>query len=449
LGNCAGVDWASEKHDVLIADQSGKELFAGTFVHDEPGITSLCAGLVKHDVEVVAIERPDGLLVERLLETGIQVLALHPNQVKAARDRFRASGGKSDRFDSFVLCELARTDRHRFRVLEPDSDETKALRALTRAREDLVTARVAMANQLRAELERFWPGPVGLFADLDSRISLAFLARYPSPADAKGLGEKRLAGFLKTHGYSSRKTPAQLLERLRSAPAGRGGPVETRTRRSIVLRLTQTLQIMVEQIRELESEIAEALDAHPDGEIFRSFFVTRTSVICAATLLSEIGDCRARYPHRDAIAAQAGHAPVAVESGKRKSAKFRWACNKRLRRALDTVAMSTARWNPWAADRYAQARARGHNHRRALRTLGRAWSRILWRCWQTRTPYDPQRHTGLQQHITVTIPSPAGPVTDVAATQRMAGAAITTSAPHRPSTYHSTPSLQPLLSTGG
>jgi transposase len=88
----------------------------------------------------------------------VRVLALHPNQVKAARDRFRASGGKSDRFDSFVLCELARTDAHRFRVLEPDSDQTKAVRALTRSREDLVAARVALANQLRAELERFWPG---------------------------------------------------------------------------------------------------------------------------------------------------------------------------------------------------------------------------------------------------------------------------------------------------
>ena len=104
MGNCAGVDWASEKHDVLIADPSGKELLASTFAHDESGITSLCAALIKRNVEVVAIERPDGLLVERLLETGIQVLALHPNQVKAARDRFRASGGKSDRFDSFVLC---------------------------------------------------------------------------------------------------------------------------------------------------------------------------------------------------------------------------------------------------------------------------------------------------------------------------------------------------------
>jgi hypothetical protein len=62
-------------------------------------------------------------------------------------------------------------------------------------------------------------------------------------------------------------------------------------------------------------------------------------------------------------------------------------------------------WNPWAADRYAHARARGHTHRRALRTLGRAVSRIIWRCWQTHTPYDSNRHTGLQQHITVTIPS--------------------------------------------
>jgi transposase len=399
MGNCAGIDWASEKHDVLMADEAGEELLAATFAHDESGIVSLCRAMVRHDVEVVAIERPDGVLVERLLDAGVRVLALHPNQVKAARDRFRASGGKSDRFDTFVLCELARTDRHRFRLLEPDLDETKALRALTRAREDLVAARVALANQLRAELERFWPGPVGLFSDLDSPISLAFLARYPSPSDARGLGEKRLGAFLKAHHYNNRKTPAQLLERLRSAPSGRAGELETARRRSIVLRLTRTLHMMVEQIRELEREIAEALDAHPDGQIFRSFFRTPGSVICAATLLAEIGDCRGRYPHRDAIAADAGQAPVAVESGKRKHAKFRWACNKRLRNALATLAHNTRRWNPWAAARYTAARGRGHNHRRALRTLGRAWSRIIWRCWHDRTPYDPQRHTGLQRHM--------------------------------------------------
>ena len=431
MGNCAGIDWASEKHDVLVEDPAGEELLAATFSHDEDGVSALCRALVRFEVEVVAIERPDGLLVDRLLDAGVGVLALHPNQVKAARDRFRASGGKSDRFDGFVLCELARTDSHRFRVLEPDSDETKALRALTRAREDLVAAKVALANQLRSELERFWPGPIGLFNDLDSRISLAFLGRYPSPIDARLLGEKRLAAFLDAHNYNNRKTAAQLLARLRAAAVGRAGELETRRRRSIVLRLVRTLWVIVEQISALESEISEALDAHPDGEIFRSFFRRRDSVICAAALLAEIGDCRVRYPHRDAIAADGGQAPVAKESGKRKHAKFRWACNKRLRNALGVLAHATRRWNPWAQARYAQARARGHNHRRALRTLGRAWSRIIWRCWQSRTPYDPQRHTGLQRHITVTNPSTPGPRPDLIATQRMAGAPVTQRAAHR------------------
>ena len=191
MGNYAGVDWATDKHDVLIADEAGEELLAATFAHDENGLRALCRQLVRLKVALVAIERPDGLLVERLLDAGLRVLALHPNQVAATRARFRVSGGKSDRFDAFVLCELARTDSHRFRVLEPDSDETKALRALTRTREALVQARVAFCNQLRAELERFWPGPIGLFSDLDSQISLVFLERYPSPADARARSVRR------------------------------------------------------------------------------------------------------------------------------------------------------------------------------------------------------------------------------------------------------------------
>src|SRR5437763_7050300 len=171
MSNYAGVDWAGEKHDVRVCDEAGEELLAATFAHDEKGLRALCRALVRLKVELVAIERPDGLLVERLLDAGLRVLPLHPNQVAAARDRFRVSGGKSDRFDAFVLCELARTDHRRFRVLEPDSDETKALRALTRAREDLVGMRTGLTNQLRAELERFWPRPLPLLSQVTRRIS--------------------------------------------------------------------------------------------------------------------------------------------------------------------------------------------------------------------------------------------------------------------------------------
>ena len=424
MGNYAGVDWASEKNDVLVCDEAGEELLAATFAHDEAGLRSLCRALVRARVELVAIERPNGVLVDRLLDVGLRVLALHPNQVAAARARFRASGGKSDRFDAFVICELARTDSYRFRVLEPDSDQTKAIKALTRAREDLVRTRVALANQLRSELERFWPGPVGLFSSLDSPISLAFLKRYPSPLDARKLGLQRLATFLRNQRYSGGKAPAELLEKLRAAAVGCAGETEMHAGREIALALVATLSTLGEQVKQLDRQIAVAVRAHPDGEIFLSLFKGPDSVLTAATLLAEIGDCRARYPTRESLAGDAGQAPVAVESGKHKVARYRWACNKRLRDAFCTLADSTRHWHSWAADRYAAARARGQDHQRAIRTLGRAWSRILWRCWQDAVPYDIALHHGAQQHIAVLIPTPCGSRLDVPATQRMAGDAL-------------------------
>jgi transposase len=346
MGRYAGVDWASEKHDVLIEDEAGEELLAGSFAHDEAGLRSLCRALVRFKVGLVAIERPDGLLVERLLDAGLRLLALHPNQVAAARPRFRVSGGKSDRFDAFVLCELARTDHHRFRVLEPDSDQTKALRALTRAREDLVGQRVALANQLRAELERFWPGPIGLFSALDSRISLAFLKRYPSPKDANSLAAKRMQAFLANQHYSGGKQPAELVAKLRRAPQGRAGELECDARRAVVLSLVAALEPIVAAISQLERQIATTVRAHPDGEIFTSLFKHPDSVLTAAIMVAEIGDCRGRYPNRDALCGDAGQAAVAIESGKRKVACFRWACNKRLREAFCTLADSTRHWHP-------------------------------------------------------------------------------------------------------
>jgi len=421
----AGVDWASDKHDVLVQDAAGGEVLATTFTHDERGLRALCATLVRLGVVLVAIERPDGLLIERMLDAGLRVMAIHPNQVAAARPRFRTSGGKSDRFDAFVLCELARTDSHRFRVLVADSDDTKALRALSRAREDLVQARVELANQLRAELDRFWPGATVIFREIDSPIGLAFLARYPSPIDANGLGEKRLAAFLARHAYCGRKPADELLAKLRSAPQGRAGDAEIEARRAIVLALVAALKPIVAKISELTSEIAHRVRAHPDGHVFLSLFKDPNSVVCAATLLAEIGDCRARYRSAEALAADAGMSPVAVESGKRKVACFRHGCDHRLRAAIATLADATRHWHPWAQDRYATARARGQDHQRAIRTLGRAWCRVLWRCWQDNAAYDPARHRGLQDHIAVAVPDGSRLSLDLTATQRMAGAAVT------------------------
>ena len=394
-----GIDWAAEFHDVRIADEHGRVLVEQRCDHDEDGISALLALLAFHRVELVAIERPDGLLVGRLLAAGFCVLAIHPNKVAAARDRFRAAAGKSDRFDAMVLCELARTDSHRFPRLAPSTDETLALRTLVRTREDLVATRVALANQLRAQLDAFWAGATRIFADIDSPIALAFLERYPSPNDARGLATKRLAGFLARHSYCGRRPVGELLERLRSAPVAILGDLETDARRAAVTGLVAALRPIVEQIAQLTGQIGGAIRNHPDGPVFTSFFRDPKSVVCAAGLLAEIGDNRARYPTSEILAADAGQAPVAIESGKRRTATFRWACDKRLRNHIGVLADSTRHWHPWAHDVYQRARDRGADHPHAIRILGRAWTRVLWRCWQDAAPYNITQHRAATRHL--------------------------------------------------
>ena len=395
----AGIDWASEAHEVCISEE-GRVTQRFSVAHEERGIVELARKLRGAGVARVAIERPDGVLVERLLAAGLEVLAIHPNQVKAARARFAVAHGKSDRFDAYVLAELARTDAHRFRALVPDGDQTKALRALTRAREDLVGVRVELANQLRAQLEAFWPGAL-IFAEVDSPISLAFLKRYPSPAQAKGLGAGRMAAFLARSSYSGRTDAAELVERIKAAPQGTAGPAEQGTRRAVVLGLVAALGPIVAEIAQLSAQIRERLAAHPDAAIFRPLFRDSRTTICPATLIAELGDARGRYPTEAALAADAGMSPVALESGKLRVATFRRACDKRLRSAVATLADSTRHWHPWAKEVYRRARARGQDHPHAIRTLGRAWIRVLWRCWRDEVPYDPQRHGNFNRLQTV------------------------------------------------
>ena len=393
----AGIDLASAEHRLVVVDAEGRRLEQRRVSHSEDGIAALVRRLRELEVARVALERPNGLVVDRLLDAGIAVVAVHPNQLAAARDRYRSGGGKSDGFDAYVLAELARTDMHRLRVLCPDADETRALKALTRARDDLVNSRVALANQLRAQLDAFWPGAAAVFADIDSPIALSFLERYPSPDDARALAEKRLTGFLARNGYSGRRSASELLQRLRSAPQGRAGELETEARRAVVLGLVAALKPIVEQIKLLTSAIGGALDQHPDGTIFRSLFRDPKSVVTAAELTAEIGDQRDRYDSRARLEARAGQSPVAIESGKKKVASFRWACNKTLRDAVSCLADSSRKHNPWARKIYEEAIARGCDHPHAIRILGRAWLRIIWRLWHDRQPYDPTRHGNLNR----------------------------------------------------
>jgi len=392
-GLTCGIDWARDDHAVSVVDSRGKEVLRSTIDHSAMGLQTLLSILTRTGVEEVAIERPDGPVVDVLLDAGITVVVISPNQLKNLRSRYGSAGNKDDRFDAYVLADTLRTDRIRLRPLVPDGPATVALRTSCRARKDLVGHRVSMANQLREHLNRAFPGAVGLFAELDSPISLAFLTRFDCQDRADWLTPKRLGTWLAKVGYTGGKSPAILHARLTAAPRGVTGEHGT-AHAHITHALVATLSALVEQIKALSEQIADQLATHADAHIFTS--LPRSGKIRAAKLLAEVGDCRGRFPTPEALACLAGVAPSTRQSGTMRSVGFRWSCDKHLRDAVTDFAADSRRANPWAQDLYRRARARGHDHPHAVRILARAWLYVIWHCWQHGVGYDPAQHRALQ-----------------------------------------------------
>jgi len=401
-GVTAGLDWATEDHAVAIVDSGGQVVQRFTVAHTAAGLSELVRRLTKAGVGEIAIERSDRPVIDAVLEADITVVVISPNQLKSLRSLYGSAGNTDDRFDAYVLADTLRTDRARLRPLQPDSPATTTLRATVRARRDLVAHRVAVCNQLRAHLQKAFPGAVGLFAELDSPTSLAFLTRFDSQDRADWLSPKRLAAWLTAAGYSGRKDPALPHAHLTGAPrgaTGEEGSALAHTTRALIAVLTS----LVAQIKSLSEQIGEQLALHTDGHIFTS--LPRSGTVRAARLRSEIGDCRARFPDPESLICLAGVAPSTRQSGKHTAVTFRWAVNKQLRDAVCDFAADSRRAHPWAAHLYNQAIARGKDHPHATRILARAWLYVIWHCWQDHTPYQPANHRSPQRLLNQDQPS--------------------------------------------
>ena len=75
-------------------------------------------------------------------------------------------------------------------------------------------------------------------------------------------------------------------------------------------------------------------------------------------------------------------------SGKKSWVHWRLQCPKFLRQTFVEWAAQTINRSFWAGAYYRQQRAKGSSHHIAVRALAFKWIRILYRCWQTRTPYN-------------------------------------------------------------
>jgi transposase len=166
---------------------------------------------------------------------------------------------------------------------------------------------------------------------------------------------------------------------------------------AVTLAFVGSLLAVREQVADLEGRIAEQLELHPDGAVLRS--LPRAGQVRAANLLVEIGDVRERSPTPGSLACLAGAAPSTRQSGQHHAVTFRSARDKKLRDALIDFAGDSRFANAWAADEYRRAIERKKTHPHAARTLARAWVCVIWRCWQDRVPYEPDRHRALQKVV--------------------------------------------------
>lgn len=79
----AGLDWARDDHAVAVVNASGETVERFSVDHlSRTGLAELVRRLRRAGAGEVAIERPDGQVVDALLAAGLTVVVISPNQVK-------------------------------------------------------------------------------------------------------------------------------------------------------------------------------------------------------------------------------------------------------------------------------------------------------------------------------------------------------------------------------
>ena len=161
--------------------------------------------------------------------------------------------------------------------------------------------------------------------------------------------------FCERVGYTGRRSPVELIDRLRSAPTP-AATLSTEAVAAIVMPHVSVLRQVLTSLRTLEAEITAAVKAHPKFAVLAT--LPRVGRINLAQIIGEVGPILDSAIDVDHACAQVGASPVTRESGKQRHVSFRSTADTRARKALITFADNSRHDCPWAADRYAAARTR-------------------------------------------------------------------------------------------
>lgn len=395
-----GIDWASQEHTICVLDGAGEAIDRRTIEHSGAGLQQLSDWLGKladgnPACAAVAIETPRGAVVEFLVERGYAVYSLNPKQMDRFRDRHTVAGAKDDRRDAFVMADALRTDLRLFHKVQLDEPLIIRVRELSRAEEDVQREQVRAGHQLRELLNRYYPEMLKLCPAVDEPWFWDLIELAPMPDQAVKLSKSKIDKLLRSHRI--RRLDAGGIKQALGVPALKLAPGAAEAASEHVLLLLPMLRLLQRQRKELARRIEGLLEEmsaegsgteHRDVKILLS--LPGVGRVITATMLAEASQPLAERDYH-ALRSYGGTAPITRQSGKRKSVLMRKSCNPRLRNAIYHWSRVSTQCDPRSKEHYAQLRAKGYSHGRALRGVADRLLAVLVAMLASGTTYDPKR----------------------------------------------------------
>jgi transposase len=340
----------------------------------------------------VCLEQPATSLL-LFLETyaWITLFAINPVTLQKFREAFVTSRAKDDGKDARYLAELLFTHQDKLPLWQPDDAQTRLLQQLVSHRRAVIDERTGLTNRLQSLLKEYFPQALELCGeDLWRPLACAFLLKWPTLQSLQKAKPAKLQQFYYLHGSRSQKLIAQRLELIaRAVPlTDEMAVLQSHTLR--VQLICRQLQDVQRTVAEFEERLAQVFRQHPDHGIFSS--LPGAGPVLAPRLLASVGSERERFASAASLQRFSGIAPVTKQSGGKCHIHRRYRCPIFMKQSFHEYANESILHSRWAAAHYQQQRLKGSAHHAAVRSLAYKWQRIIWKCWQTRTPYNEQTY---------------------------------------------------------
>ena len=389
-----GLDWADSKHDICVQAAACEVREFDRFRHKVAAIDEWAHSMHKRfgGQIAVALELAKGPIVYALQKYDFFVLfPINPSMLAKYRQAFKPSRAKDDPTDAELALDLLLRHRERFQPLKPQSVPMRKLCMLVEQRRRLVGDKTRYTNRLGNALKQYYPQALEWFEQRDTVVFCDFLTRWPTLIQVKRARKATLTTFFKVHNVRFERVIEARLCAIKSAsPLTRDMAVITAYQLQAEV-LVEQLRVTLKAIARFDAEIATTAAKLPDyALLFKP--LPGAGPALAPRLLAGFGEDRQRYTGAEEIQQYTGVAPVTERSGNKTWVHWRWQCPTFLRQSIIEWAGQTINKSFWAGAYYRQQRDKGASHQTAVRALAFKWLRILYRCWQSRTPYDESKY---------------------------------------------------------